>query len=120
MEPANVGSRPIFVQIEPTIDCNLRCTTCINPTLKRDTRTLSLSKFKEIIGQLPYVQKISLVGAGEPLLNPELFNIIDYAKSKGLTIGFATNATLINNTIAHRIIDSGLDWLNTPYSPQGR
>ncbi|MBN3038397.1 MAG: radical SAM protein [Candidatus Omnitrophica bacterium] len=112
IEPVNVSSRPIFVQIEPTIDCNLRCAACINPTLKRETRMLSLSKFKEIIRQLPYVQKISLVGAGEPLLNPEIFNIIEYAKSRGLTIGFATNATLIDDKIAQRIIHSGLDWLN--------
>jgi len=85
---------------------------CISPDLDRDSKTLTLSSFKRIIGQFPYLQKVSLVGAGEPLLNPELFDIIQYAKTKKLTVGFATNATLLTEATSRNIVSSGLDWLN--------
>jgi len=111
-EPDYVRSRPIFLQIEPTLNCNLRCRMCRSPHLKRKSETLTLEGFKKVIAQFPYLQKVSLVGAGEPLLNPEIFDIIRFAKSKGLTIGFATNATLLDERITQEVLSSRLDWLN--------
>lgn len=111
-EPLRVRSRPVFIQIEPTVACNLECSMCISPFLKREEEMLSLIRFKEIVKKFPYLRKISLVGAGEPLLNPELFDMIDHAKSRRLNVGFATNATLMDAGISERIVSSGLDWLN--------
>ncbi len=56
---------------------------------------LSLEKLKFIMKQFPYLRKISLVGVGEPLLNPELFEIIRWAKKERILIGFATNGMLL-------------------------
>ena len=47
---------------------------------------------------------------GEPLLNPSLPEIIDYAKKKGvLETIINTNATKLNLDMAKKIINSGLD-----------
>ena len=47
---------------------------------------------------------------GEPLLNPSLTEIIDYAKRKGvLETIINTNATKLNSDMSNKIIDSGLD-----------
>ena len=47
---------------------------------------------------------------GEPLLNPSIYEIIDYAKSKGIleTI-INTNATELDEEASKKIINSGLD-----------
>lgn len=111
-EPPEVNASPLIIQIEPTINCNLKCKMCASPLLKRQERCLKLEQFKQIVVQFPYLQKISLVGAGEPLLNPEIFDMISYAKSQGIDIGFATNATLLNRGVVDKIISSKVDWVN--------
>lgn len=111
-EPDFVSSRPLMIQVEPTINCNLKCKMCISPFIKRDAKVMTLQRFNQILDQFPFVEKISLVGLGEPLLNPQLFDIIRAAKSRGIRIGFASNATLIDAAMAMKIKNSGVDWLN--------
>lgn len=111
-EPSNVSSSPLIAQIEPTLYCNLKCKMCSNPLSKRTRRHMKLEEFKKIMDRMPFLRKISLVGAGEPLMNPELFGMIAYARSKGVRVGFATNGMLLDNDMCRRIIDSKVDWVN--------
>lgn len=112
VEPLRVSSFPIFVQIEPAVICNLKCKMCIAPLSKKDISYLTLDKFKIIRREFPYLRKISLVGVGEPLLNPELFEIIRFAKKEKIRIGFTTNGLLLTKKNINKILDSKCDWLN--------
>jgi radical SAM protein with 4Fe4S-binding SPASM domain len=111
-EPGVVRGSPLFLQIEPTILCNLECAFCINPFLPRSRTSLSLAKFQKILEQCPSVSKISLVGIGESFMNRELWSIIRHARSRGITIGTTSNGTFLTDRIFAEIFDSGLDWLN--------
>jgi len=111
-EPLNMSSQPLIVQIEPTLYCNLECRMCVNPISQRKKRHMSLSEFKKIVDGMPLVKKISLVGAGEPLMNPSLFDMLTYAKSKGILAGFATNGMLLTEETCHKIIGAGVNWVN--------
>ena len=111
-EPSVPKGPPIFLQVEPTILCNLECAFCINPYLPRARATLTLNKFCEMLDQVPSVSKISLVGIGESVINKELWQMIRYAKSKGIEIGTTSNGTILTDAMVKEICDSGLDWLN--------
>ena len=111
-EPLYTASFPIYIQIEPATICNLKCKMCIAPYWEKREPYLSLEKFKIITEQFPYLRKISLVGAGEPLLNPDIFEIIRWAKSRKILIGFATNGMLLTKRNIGNILNSGTDWLN--------
>ena len=111
-EPVAVQGSPLFLQIEPTILCNLECAFCINPFLSRERTSLSLDKFRRMVDQVPTVSKISLVGIGESFMNKELWQIVRFAKTQGIEIGTTSNGTVLNQRILHEILDSGLDWLN--------
>src|SRR5262249_24487128 len=56
-----------------------------------------------------YFRYISLDGPGETIMNPEAFNLIRYARSKGIRMVFSTNATLMDADVVESILDSGLD-----------
>lgn len=112
VEPSKMSSQPLFIQIEPTLHCNLQCNMCVNPLSKREKRHIGLEEFKMILQKMPFVRKISLVGAGEPLLNPELFQMISYATRKSILTGFATNGMLLNAENCQKIRDSGTHWVN--------
>lgn len=111
-EPAVVRGGPLFLQIEPTILCNLECAFCINPFLPRARTSLSLERFQQILDQVPSVAKISLVGIGESFMNKELWAIVRLAKARGITIGTTSNGTILTDHIFQEIFESGLDWLN--------
>ena len=111
-EPDYVSARPLIVKIEPTIFCNLRCTHCDRTYWDKPNMAMDLEHFKIVIDKMPFIASINLQGLGEPTLNRDIFDMVKYAKSKGMEIGFFSNATLINDTIANKIVDSGLDYIN--------
>jgi radical SAM protein with 4Fe4S-binding SPASM domain len=111
-EPSVMRSAPLFLQIEPTILCNLECTFCINPFLPRARTSLSLEKFKRILNEVPSTTKISLVGIGESFMNKELWTIIREAKTRGIEIGTTSNGTILTDRILNDLVSSDLDWLN--------
>ncbi|NLB35263.1 MAG: radical SAM protein [Elusimicrobia bacterium] len=107
-----LASFPYWVAMDPASICNLRCPFC--PTgQKRGTRPeklLELSLFKKIMDSLgPYLIHMDLVNWGEPLMNPDVFSMIEYAKTYGIHIKIDTNATLLNEKAAEKIVKSGLD-----------
>ena len=97
---------PLTLQIEPTRKCNLRCKICMRGNLNDRDSALSLDDFKKILksGNFRYA---GLHGWGEPLLNPQLFKMVEYAESQGIYTNLTTNGTLIRENI-DRVFCSGL------------
>jgi len=106
-----VNSTPNYIQIEPTLRCNLDCTFCSSDIRGRTDKNMTLEEFKKILSQFPMLDSINLQGVGEPLLNPEFFEMIKYAKTKNIWVYSITNATFVNEKMAQKIIESGIDVL---------
>jgi len=96
----------LTLQVEPTSACNLDCKICMRRNLERPTTSLSLDNFRKILdsGNFRYV---GLLGWGEPLLNQHLFEMIEYAETKGVGTNLTTNGTLISEKM-DQIFGSGL------------
>ena len=52
-----------------------------------------------------------LFSGGEPLIRPDLLELIDYATRNGLRITLSTNGTLIDETIAGKLKQLGLTYV---------
>lgn len=111
-EPARVRCLPFRLYLEPTTRCNLECRMCIKSISQRPQLDLSFDGFLRIMRHFPYLQDLQLQGIGEPLLNPDIFRMIEYAKAKRVRVGLFTNATLVDPEMAKRALNSGLDWIN--------
>ncbi|MBM3862188.1 MAG: radical SAM protein [Verrucomicrobia bacterium] len=100
----------------PTMRCNFRCEHCYarrepanSPSKSRE---LTLAEWRKVIDQVsPLVQVIS-IGGGEPLLRPDIFQMIEYAKWKRRICGMVTNGTLLNESCADKLIECKLDFLS--------
>lgn len=68
---------------------------------------LSLEDFKRILGSWKF-QHVALHGWGEPMLNPAIFDMVGYAKSRKISTELTTNGTLLQANI-EKIFSSGLD-----------
>lgn len=77
--------------------CNFRCKHCFaNSGLKLNEELTNVEKYKAI-ARLKKIgtQKVVFSG-GEPLLNNEILNLIQYAKNIGLKVGILTNGMLLS------------------------
>jgi radical SAM protein with 4Fe4S-binding SPASM domain len=106
---------PRELQIEVTGACNLRCRMCLvryRPPLDRHRASLDFERFKTLVDALPELETVTLQGLGEPLMAPDLFEMLEYGAARGLRMGFNTNATLLTRRTAERLVDARLDWLH--------
>lgn len=79
--------------------CNLRCVWCYaQETQYLHTMDMPLDLAKRLIDMLCYigVKSVALIG-GEPTIHPNLFEILDYLKEKGLSASFITNGIAFSN-----------------------
>ena len=105
--------QPNFVQIESTTKCNMKCKQCIRGP--GENYDMPFELYKSIVDQLNYTsfgtQHVDLTGVGEPLLNPDLVSMIDYAKKRDFRVSFTSNFMLMNQSRASDVINSGVDYL---------
>ncbi len=70
---------------------------------------MSCSMFSSILDLLPHAYRITLVGLGEPLLHPDVIDIVRIAASAGRRIALVTNAQRLDKSMSERLIKAGLD-----------
>ena len=109
-----VGEFPLFIDIEVTSVCNLRCPFCATTYRDRLIKKgfISFDKVKKIIdeGAENGLRGVKFNYRGEPLLHKEICDFVSYAKDKELIdVYFNTNAMLLDKDMAKRLIEAGLD-----------
>lgn len=78
------------IYIEITNQCNLRCSFC--PSTKRTLKKMSLEEFEFILKQISTeTDTIYLHVKGEPLLHPQLLEILQKAAQYKLKVNLTTN-----------------------------
>lgn len=105
---------PISISFEPTTSCNLRCPECPSGlrAFTRPTGMLRKDFFRETIDQLSKdLSYLVFYFQGEPFLNPEFLNMVQYAASKKIYTATSTNAHYLTDAVAKRTVESGLDRL---------
>lgn len=109
---SQVTGLPLELVIEVTNQCNLNCIMCLRKKMRRPVGFMEMGLFKKIIDEVAtYSELVYLYGLGEPLFHSQIFEMISYAKSKGLAVGLSSNATLLIPEKARKLIESGLDYL---------
>jgi MoaA/NifB/PqqE/SkfB family radical SAM enzyme len=97
---------PHHAHIEPTTYCNLRCENCINDTVGAERRGhLSLAVLEDILKMMPFIKDISLLGLGEPLMNPELLNMLEFIRSRDIVCRIATNGMLLDKIDVEKLLN---------------
>ena len=86
------------IYIEITNICNLNCSFC--PTTNRIKKNMSIDEFKTIIERIHnYTNHIYLHIKGEPLMHPNLDEILKICNIYNINVNITTNARLLKNKI---------------------
>lgn len=93
-------SWPTHMHVEISSRCDLSCPVCPNGKgiLKRQQPMMDLELFSNLMSQAgPYLLAVCLWSWGEPLLHPQLAEMIKIAKSYGVLTLVSTNGQCLNN-----------------------
>jgi len=98
---------PRIIAWEITRSCNLSCVHCrAAAEFGHYHGELSLDEIKATIDDIVTISNpIIILTGGEPLMRPDIWEIVDYAQEKGAMPVIGTNATLITDEIAQKMAD---------------
>jgi len=99
---------PYHIQLSPTNKCNLNCSFCSCNDVDRK-KELTYNQIVNILDiSANYGTKaVTITGGGEPLLHPQIDNIIKYTDKKGIECGLVTNGTMFENLDQHNNLTWG-------------
>ena len=98
----------MIVSWNTTNACNMYCDHCYREAGCKAEEELSTSEAKTMLEQIARAGfKIMIFSGGEPLLRPDILELVAYATKLGLRPVFGTNGTLITLDMAHKLKAAG-------------
>lgn len=96
-----------------TRKCNLRCVHCYSHSENRNYEgELSYDEGITLIDDLArFGSPVILFSGGEPLVRPDVLELIQHAVDRGLRAVLSTNGTLITKMIAKKLKEIGLSYV---------
>ncbi|HHX49898.1 MAG TPA: putative heme d1 biosynthesis radical SAM protein NirJ2 [Clostridia bacterium] len=98
----------MIISWNTTNQCNMYCNHCYRDAGAKASDELSTDEAKNLLEEIAGVGfKIMIFSGGEPLMRPDIFELVKFACSLGLRPVFGTNGTLINREVALRLKEAG-------------
>src|SRR5256885_14814002 len=103
---------PILVHIIPNRRCNLACTYCNEfDDFSKPVPLEEMNKRLDILAGMG--TSIITISGGEPLMHPELHEVIRHIRRRGMIAGLITNGFYLHKERIERLHESGLAQLQT-------
>lgn len=112
----NLRSSPVALKIDPGPFCQLNCPLCYHNDSEFNKKfklneNLSKEGLVKIVEPLKkQLVWISLSHRGEPFMNPNLLELIEYIHENNIAVSFPTNFSVkLNDSKIEKLVKSGLD-----------
>jgi len=96
---------------ETTAACNLACVHCRRLDVSQQLMANDLTT-EQAIAMIRSLREtgrpILVFSGGEPLMRPDLFELLEEARRIDLPTALATNGTVVNDEVARRIVEAGV------------
>lgn len=100
----------VLAHIIPMRRCNLSCAYCNE--FDKVSNPVAIDEMRRRIDHLKRLgTNVVTISGGEPLLHPQLDDLIRYIRSRGILAGLITNGYLLTEKRIQQLNDAGLDHL---------
>lgn len=111
-----VHGLPVEYIVETTAKCNLYCPMCPREIYRQPKEDMTDEVFERLVAEAaPAAEHMMLIGLGEPLLDPKIFDRIEYCARHGIATLLSTNGTLLDEEAAARLLASPLDHITLSF-----
>ena len=100
---------PYNLEIEVTTKCHRKCILCEHTYWNEESKDLSFEDFLKIVEQFPGLKWCNLTGEGTCWLNKDFIKMLEYMKSKGVSVYFAESFDMLDKDIANKLVEIGID-----------
>lgn len=98
----------MIISWNTTRACNINCIHCYRDAGAADAGELDTAEGKKLLGEIARAGfKIMIFSGGEPLIRPDIYELIAHAKTLGLRPVLGTNGILITPEVAARLKAAG-------------
>jgi MoaA/NifB/PqqE/SkfB family radical SAM enzyme len=111
---SSLAPYPFKIEVEHTTICNKKCILCERTYWQEKSERLTLEQFKQIVDQFPGLKWINVTGEGTGFLNPDFLKIIEYLRSKDVSVNFVDEFDFIDEEKAQKLIELGVNciWIS--------
>jgi len=107
------GLKPRLIAFEVTRRCRYHCRHCRANAGPQGASELTTQQCKKIIAAIAkFTKPVLIITGGEPMERPDLFEIIKYAKEKGLRVVMATCGYLLDDKSIVQLKKAGVSALS--------
>ncbi len=99
----------MIISWNTTQACNISCIHCYRDAGTRRADELNTAEGKKLLDEMASAGfQIVILSGGEPLLRPDIYELISYARSIGLRPVLGTNGIIITEEVAANLKNAGL------------
>ena len=109
---------PLYIEVSPVGACNHRCTFCAVDYIGYKSIFLDTSVYKKSIDSMVNrgCKSIMFAGEGEPLLHPDMADIVNYTKDiGGIDTSFTTNAFKLSENFISECMHN-ISWIKISFN----
>ena len=111
-----LSALPVEYIVETTAKCNLYCPMCVRETYKQPKADMSDEIFARLVqGASATAEHMMLIGLGEPFMDPQIFERIEYCRRHRISTLLSTNGTFLDEAASRRLLATGLEHITLSF-----
>ena len=100
---------PFKLEMEHTTQCDKKCIFCEHTYWNEKPQVIRLQEFKHTIDQFPGLRWMNITGEGSGFLNPDFMKMIEYSRSRGISVNFVDEMEFVDEEKARKLIELGVN-----------
>jgi radical SAM protein with 4Fe4S-binding SPASM domain len=111
-----LNALPVEYIVETTAKCNIYCPMCPRETHPQPKEDMTDEVYARLVEQAGgSAEHMMLIGLGEPLLDPKIFDRIHHCHRHGVSTLISTNGTLLDEKAAERLLATPLEHITLSF-----
>ncbi|MDO8424727.1 MAG: radical SAM protein [bacterium] len=111
---ASLAPYPFKVEVEHSTICNKKCLMCEHTYWHETPDRLTFEQYRRIIDQFPGLKWSNVTGEGTGFMNPDFMKILEYLRSRDISVNFVDEFDFIDESKARKFIELGINciWIS--------
>jgi radical SAM protein with 4Fe4S-binding SPASM domain len=111
-----VGALPVEYIVETTAKCNLYCPMCPRESHPQPKSDMTAEVFESLVTQTAHTaEHMMLIGLGEPFMDAQIFNRIEFCHRHSISTLLSTNGTFLDERCSAKVLDSPLEQITLSF-----